>query len=320
MRRKNKSLIEKEQNNKKIKRILLIVLPIVTSFALIVGGMLLIKGDGLNGFFGSKEAKVEEKVTKKAFEIQPENEKEAKLQKVLGGKNSERPFEIPEWKQGQVQTYEEFTATKGEILKREKDGNIALSASVLPSEAQGATSNNEEQMLSDGSYNLNYSYWTKELFTAEAEHILNTLINPAYGGWQALQVPDYEGFNKKTYLKPFSLIFTDSFIDKIVKGEKRIPVYGDWDNNNYGREDLFSSTYRWYGKQDSTDVEMKYNEKTLQYDAFITSRLTLSVKTINGEIVSKKGILKLKLVSNSEGANKVSDFRVLVDDGSLEVE
>lgn len=226
------------------------------------------------------------------------------------------PIELDEW---QKDSGKEgiSKASEKELLEDLLGSDLNLSAGTLPSEAAGFTSDDSKIFDEAGDVNPLYSYWTQESFTSEAGQIIEKFINPRFGEWE-----DYQGKGSDpNSIKPASL-FPNTFTDELLASSDPIsgwlPIYADWENNNYGRNDLSATGPRWYGVMESSTSDFAWDEDTSQYIVNFTGNVEFTTYKSNGEKLSENGVLALELVANP-GGERGPGGKILVNKSTLTI-
>lgn len=233
------------------------------------------------------------------------------------------PVKVEKW-QEKAFVDQDKTDVKKSIIKKEASQSLGVDANILPSESSGYTSNTNKEYDKDGNINPDFSYWTYEVFTSQAGEHIEKLLNPTFGDWGRIQYSSYPG-NKDLEFDKFEDMFTSNWIDshKNDKYSDYMPIFADWEGNDYGLEDqLLSSGPRWYGEVENSSSDFKFNEKTQQYVVEYEADVKFTAWTQDQSKLEKKGKLKLTFVSNEDDnkKNPTSDYRVLIDKASLKVD
>ena len=236
-------------------------------------------------------------------------------------KGKETPVKTKEWTKSEY-SEEAFTKDKGIILTTAMDSSTpgGTDATLLPSESAGFTSDVSKEYLNDGTINPDFSYWTAEVYQAEVTSHVERLLNPTYGGWSKFQYPAYPG-NSSFELNTVSDMFTTRYLNENSENpfSDYIPVYADWNGDNYGGENqLLESGPRWYGTLDTVSSDFTYDDATQQYTVKYAADVTFTAWTTDESKLEKKGKLELTFVANVNGANASSN-RVLIDNAKLTV-
>lgn len=226
------------------------------------------------------------------------------------------PIALDDWQES-IGTQGLSPEGRTELLSTYLGSDLSTSASILPAESSGFTSDEEKALNEDGSLNSAYSFWTQESFTADTGQILEKFLNPRFGNWEQYQG---KGFDPNS-IDPAALFpgtFTDEFLKNGEPVVNWLPIYADWNNNSYGRTDLSATGARWYGETELLMAEFVYNEETFQYDVKLEADVKFTAYKSNGEKVSEKGKLSLELVANP-GSEKGSGGKVLVNRSNLTI-
>lgn len=191
--------------------------------------------------------------------------------------------------------------------------------SSLPLEAAGFTSDDAQMFLEDGTPNPMYSYWTAESFTREAGMSIERLLNPTFGGWSKYQygsINDPAGMDVEGI---FGGMFSNDFIKQNASNSPAsyLPIYADWEKNDYGNGKLLSSPApRWYGQASNVVIDFSYDTKTYQYKADYSADITYVAYDRSGGKLEKTGKLVLTFVANPNG-DAGTGGKVLIDKASL---
>lgn len=224
---------------------------------------------------------------------------------------------------GQLNSIEDEATreTVGQVLEKSGENGLLSASGTLPYEAAGYTSNDAQALLDDGTINSEYSYWTAEVFSAEATVAVERLLNPTFGEWGLIQYPAYPG-NEAYDPNMLGDLFTNRYLDANVDSEysEYIPVYADWNGDNYGgNDDLLESGPRWYGEVVSSQTEFVYNEENNSYTATMTADVKFTAWAKDQSKLEKNGTLVIKFVPNTNNEGD-ANHKVLIDDASLKVE
>lgn len=206
-------------------------------------------------------------------------------------------------------------AKRGEIVSSFIETDLGSSAGILPSEAAGFTSDDDQIVLEDGSVNPLYSYWTQESFVAETGSIVEKFINPTYGNWTG-----YQGYGSDPNSIDVATLFPGVYTDAaLANGEpvaNWLPIYADWGNNSYNSSDLPVTGPRWYGEVQDSITEFTWDEASQQYNAKFTGNIKYTSYSSSGGKLTQSGVLTLDLVANSGDGRGVGG-KVLVEKSSL---
>ena len=223
------------------------------------------------------------------------------------------PFKTQPW---QNETYDKDTkGLRDSILKHTDGTELDLGSGILPSEDSGFTSDFSKRRTKAGGTNPLYAYWTHEVFEAEVGLITERLLNPVFGDWEIYQ---WSGLKADTDF-PVS-IFSDIFRDEMLErnsGKPKsswVPVFADWNSNDYDDPSLLEFESRWFGKVKSTEVYYDKDEETGKTTAKSTSKVEFTAWHQDQTKVKRTGTLTLDLISNPE---KSDTNRVQINDASL---
>jgi hypothetical protein len=237
-------------------------------------------------------------------------------------KDSAKMYPVPlkEW-QTKLYTGQDGNSLKNDILSSLSGSEINSSSKVLPSESSGFTSDDSKETLEDGSLNTRYSYWTSEQFQSEVGGYMERLLNPTFGGWEMYQ---HNGVGSSGYFDTtlISDMFTDRWSSENAdkKTSEYVPVFADWNANNYGLSDtLLTMGTRWIGTVQTSDTVFTYDQEKLQYSADLTAQVKFTAWTKDQTKLEKNGTLTLHLVANADKLNS-SNHKVLIDSANLKME
>lgn len=233
------------------------------------------------------------------------------------------PVEKAGWQKSPIEESNALEKKRGEILETVlNDSSDLYNASMtLPSEAAGFTADSSQEFLSDDSPNPQYSFWTAEVFQAEAQSAIERLLNPVYGGWEKYQYPEFEA-GSKFDTSIFSDIFAPSFFEANADKQpsEYMPVYADWKSNDYGEKRLLGNGGpRWFGQVKQSTTKFSYDEKTSSYTAEFTGDVVFTAWTESEEKIEKKGQLKLRFVPNVKGEDDGASNKVVIDQAQLTI-
>lgn len=204
-----------------------------------------------------------------------------------------------------------------QVVETYYGSDLDSSAGILPSEAAGFTSDESQIFLEDGSLNPMYSFWTKEVFVGQTGIILEKFLNPTYGLWESYQGKGMDP-NSIDPKELFQGVFTKRLLEEGGAVSGWLPIYADWNGNNYGRNDLPDSGPRWFGEIVSSITEFTWDEEIDQYSAQFTGEVRFVSYTSDGKKISQDGTLSLKFVANPSG-ERGDGGKVLVDQANLTI-
>jgi len=226
------------------------------------------------------------------------------------------PVKVPDW--AQESGVQGVTPAEREKIESSFYGtDLSTSASILPSEAAGFTSDDSKSDNEDGTLNELYSYWTQESFTTDSGEIIEKFLNPRFGNWEQYQKP---GANPESIdpAKQFPNTFTNDMLKSGEPVRSWLPIYADWNSNNYGRSDLSATGARWYGEITDSTSNFVYDDETSQYTVDFKANVKFTAYTHDGDKVSEKGVLSLEFVANPDG-ERGPGGKVLVNRSSLTI-
>lgn len=253
---------------------------------------------------------------------------EAQPQAVKGLKwyeqeDIETAVEVPEWAQEDVLLEPEFMESNEfteEATDSFEDTDAFKQIGTSYPPASITTSDPEEAFDQYGVLNPAYSFITDEIFVNTLYGISQQFLNPMAGGWSSFQYPQADA--KRTFSAgSLGEVLTPEYSKKVENASDKsfFPVMADWNKNNYGVDNLVPQGPRWIGRVTDSSLRLDWNEKLLNYDAYVTMNVTYTSWTVDKTKVSKEGVLKLKLVANKFAFDNSKFLRLLVADGSLEL-
>lgn len=193
-----------------------------------------------------------------------------------------------------------------------RSGYIGDISQNWPSRGMGYTNNPELEQLEDGSLNPWYSYVVAEDVQWFFGHNLQRLLNPVYGGWFYWhEAPEEIG------LTNFRELFTADWWDEnIENGDvSNLPIYADWDNNNYGLDNEVG-TYGWFGEVTDAEVEITEGEDGL---SVIDATLYIEYSALSGgDTISRDAQLDIQVIPNTEDTEDINN-RMLISSAQLSV-
>lgn len=216
------------------------------------------------------------------------------------------------------------TAIKGNIhLLHEANSNAQVYNTLTSTFAsgKGMTDDTDAFLNKDGSQNGNFSFLTGDNVKISYTDITNRLINPVYGNWYKAQFPknDPKSMKSLNELKP---LFTDSWWKKNISSSdySALPIYADWDANNYDGQSFKPSIGRWYGQITKHVIMSNTDKKTGQFKGLnVIDTIKYSAFDKDGDVINKTGVLKMTLVANHDTAAANTGNRLVIDSAKLTV-
>jgi len=306
--RQDQALKRQRGDNSRNRKVLLGVGAGVT--ALIVAGLVIYDPTSGALRFGEKEThqvaagKGEGTDTQKNGNVagQPQNWWEEPANKY--------PVELQPWQQ---QTFNPKNATEVYAsVDAAYTGTMLESASnQLPSQSTGFT-NDPKQETVDGRLNPLFSYWTQEDFEAETGTMLERLINPTFGGWQA---DSNAGRMTDGSYKKLSDLFSKTW-QEAHPNASDIPVFlGAGKSVDY----LPSGGSRWIGQVKDMTTDFQYDESIRNYRVTLVADISYTTWTQSKQKTTQTVELTLNLVPNQNEYANGSANRVVIDSGTIEV-
>lgn len=189
------------------------------------------------------------------------------------------------------------------------------------------TNDTEKKYLPNGEDNPKYSYALREDYQKAFATITERLLNPLYGGWLEAQDPIGEKAKTQEQFEVLSSAFDVDWWNKNVKKNNysKLPIYADWDNNNFGglklseRSGGINGTF--FGKIKETKAK-KVKARTVGFMKnselpFVKVELPVEFVAydINEKKLKKTGTLIFTLVPNEDTNNPT--MRVVAKDARL---
>lgn len=228
--------------------------------------------------------------------------------------NNHYPDNLDNW---QTKSHESSSnADVKNMVNKYASTQLANSSRRLPSEEAGFTSDPSKVKLPSGSLNPMYTTITAENYQRTVESYLERLVNPLYGNWQQYEYPEGK-VSQNLELSRFSDMFSAAYMEKNKNNPYKnyIPIYADWNSDSYGmKKSLLEVGPRWIGKINSMNATFTYDAKTQQYNSDVTARISYSAWAQDQSILRKDGILKLKIVTDTNSQTKLQ-----ITDASLDV-
>lgn len=307
---------EKAETKKKAKTRNKLIIAIIAVLVIIVGLIFINPWTGIMFSGGDEPTKL------KAAHASPDKT-EAKVPFYEESEEIKPPVAIPEWAKSPAEN-------DASILdaSRVKDAQkaladtrlLALVNTGLKQEELGFTSDINKMQSKTGGLNMRFAYVTTEQFLKESNDITTRLLNPTYGSWEEFQYPQSKAkanFNPKL----FSAITSDAYQKKnFGKTDKSyLPVYADWNSNNYGVKNLVPRGVRWIGQITDADTTFKYDKKNINYEYFVTYKVKFTAWSTTHTKLTKNGVLKIKYITDRAAAGDKSLFRIKIDAATLKV-
>ena len=188
---------------------------------------------------------------------------------------------------------------------------------TLPAKANGYTDDLKEQNLEDGSPNPQFSYWTVEGFNEFVGIALYRFANPVFGEWEAYTVSGKkETLNNPVVYVHLKDLFDPKYLEE-VKGKpirQWLPIFADWDNNDYGMKDKLLDGPRWMGEIENVNVKFDYDKNSRNYRAFVSANVTYKAWAKDQSVLEKKGVISFTVNKGDD-----PDRRYLIRDTKLEI-
>lgn len=275
----------------------------------VVGALITVGLVVLFVFMGSSGEKTETFEKKKVMQDIQSGDKGSSLANTSTQNSLEKQKELNEelerikndWKEKSLEAAFETDLSEESLYKM-----ILQSSYFLPSEETGFTSNLDELLLEDGTYNPMFSYLTRERFANNATIAVEAVTDSTFGSWVGAQKStDPDGDFSKEF---FSLIFDEDYLTETPNED--LPLLIDWSGNRFGEEELIF-------RPSVTSVSSSSVSREDGVFIKLIADITYKGKTSSGKTVEKLGVLHLDFISNSQD---VEYPRVLITGGNLEVE
>lgn len=198
------------------------------------------------------------------------------------------------------------------VNKTYSGSTLSQLAVILPSIEGGFTDDATKAVNEDGSLNGNFSFWTRELFVGEVGSMLNRLMNPVFGGWQAAS----EGNADEATKNKLSDVFTSQWLAS--NGPEGLPIVTSG-KAPIEVDYLPSGGTRWIGTitPGSENLNFTYDRGLKGYVVDYSADVTYSSWQQDKKVASFTGKISLKLVPNSQDQNPSSGNRVLISEAAL---
>lgn len=178
------------------------------------------------------------------------------------------------------------------------------SSSALPSEKSGYTSDLDEILLPDGTYNPDFSYLTQENVARELSIMIESLSNPYFGGWENAFL---SGSPDDLFREGLEIIYLPDSFDSVPASD--LPVFIDWSGGRFGFKDAQLET-----RVNSIVNDFTFDEGDVKIHSLID--ITVKGRGKDNKVLEKDATIDLRLVSNPLG----EDYpRVLIENGTLKV-
>lgn len=264
---------------------------------LVIGGIFLIIGlsnnsNGENIKDYSKGEAITEEVDFQSGDTDSENSLYEDLDEDnFSNKISEEEY-IAQSPWNQLSIEEAFVSDK--LIQSDNYISLSSSAASLPSEAAGYTSNIDELLLEDGTYNPMFSYLTQENFSRELTIIIESLTNPFFGGW----IDAYQTGNADS--------FTGDHFPFYDSSGGQLPLFIDTSGNAFGMINGGVPVINSISNDFNFGDEITINT---------VANVTISGFNDDNQKVDKNIILNLNLKANPDGENYP---RILLVSGTIE--
>lgn len=231
------------------------------------------------------------------------------------------PIQTEEWQTSSYDSQKDEGKLRELINAKVEGSTLENASSILPLEAAGFTSDESKKEV-DGELNSMYSFWTAEDFSYSVAEMTERLLNPTFGSWGDYQY-SYSDSKKAFNVSLIEDMFTSNFLSTNVDKDysEYIPVYADWDKNDYGKgKELLSGGTRWIGEVTNSTADFTYNDDEENYTVKYSADVKFTAWTKDEAQLEKNGKLTLTLVANTGDNKKDSKYKVLIDNASLKVD
>lgn len=289
---------DKEQREKTRKRALKIAGSVAAATIIIIGSTMFINNNThtKTGELGDMNIVDAENNTSDAFSgaggstVKDAQSEKTEAQQIFA-------VDLPEWAQSNAKTKD------GDTLPQLR---MDILTAYAPRTATGLAEISSENngYHSEGEVDDYHVTYTKEDAMAHIGEYMERLINPTFGGWTKYQ---YAENNPKQKFDP--LIFKDMFSFEYWRSHEGmwpseyLPVFADWNNDDYGNPDLSNIT-RWHGKIKTMETSLQdYNEPTERIE--VTATIEYKSYTNDGATETREGVLNMTLVPGAHGERKL---------------
>lgn len=238
-------------------------------------------------------------------------------------KDNKTPVKVEEWTKqpysAERSEKEQETLKKG-VADYAQTLNIGNYFGLLPSEANGYTSDVTKAMNKDGTPNMYYSYQTKENMEYVFSTYMQRLLNPVYGSWFSLPYGMPGEIEAAFPDETFKDMFTPRWWQANIKNDnhRAIPIYADWNGDNWGGLDLKEEGMGvFFGEIKSMTVDTKPASNGAGNELTINMNIEYKAKLANNKTETRNGTMMIKLIPNEESTD--INHRALIDDVSFKV-
>lgn len=304
-----KKLIKKQKDRK------------IVPYVLAVGSLFLILGVGALTYKTFTSAKVDKtsQTNKNSGKTKPTKEKPDKDLY----QDDKSPVKLEPWQKVpyEDQVKSDKSKLKNSVISWVDNTALANVTNLLPSEANGYTSDISKATNEDGTPNLKYAYQTKETLDYNLGTALNKILNPVFGSWASMPVGDAANVKKTFPGFAFIPMFTKEWVDANTTEEdfSKMPVFADWAGDSYGGlkfNEKDQSIGRWYGelKKISGYSEPMEDNSGVKVTADADVEFTATLE--GGQITKRTGQLHLVMVPNHDNVED-PDYRNLISEATL---
>lgn len=229
------------------------------------------------------------------------------------------PIQLNDWERRAASISSDKKALVGQVNQKYAASELYSTAQTLPSKATGFTSDPKASTNADGTINPRFSFLLAEDMQYLVASDLEFFVNPAFGDWVNMQYAankPSQKFQLGLVAGKYSRQAMNTYKDTPFR--EWVPIYADWDANNYGQANLLAEGPRWMGKVMGTKTDLKYDQATLQYNAHVVAEVLYTAWLQDGNTVTKKGEITLDYVTNSENPNAL-DRKMLISKSSLKL-
>lgn len=174
----------------------------------------------------------------------------------------------------------------------------------------------------DGMQNKNFSYLTGDNVKIAYTDITNRLINPVYGDWYKAQFAKNNPKSMKS-LNELKTLFSDSWWKSNISSHdySALPLFADWDADNYGGQSFKPSVARWYGQITKHVIMPSTDAKTAEFKGInVVDTIKYSAYDKDGDVINKTGTLKMTLIPNHNLNEGMNGNRLVIDSAKLTIE
>lgn len=324
--KKNYNSPKKPSNNK--NKLVYSIIGVVVVIGLIIGGVFVWKR------YDTPEVLVaDDETTESVEEINADNEttesgegidEEITIDETIDEKTvneilaeSKAPVKTEKWTKIPFAEQEKNEDFKDDVINSAQTTTIVNASNLMPSTENGYTDNPDNAVNKDGSLNLNYSYQTKENIEYNVNLYLQRLLNPVFGQWNTIPIGQPNGvegaFPEEIFIDMFAPEWWNANIQS--NNHSKLPVYLDWNNDNYGGLTFSPGPAAFYGQIKSMSTNVEPTSDEVGVNIIVKADVEFVANLENEKKEVRTGVLTLKLGPNRE--SKDINRRNIIEDASL---